>query len=136
MARIYRITACTYLARQDGNSNGMVKAYEFYLSTDGKTWGQPVATGDFKNTTALQTAKLKAPTAGRYLKMVAKSEINGNAWTSAAEIGIQAEADITAISLPTTNLESETAIYALSGQKVKSPDRKGIYIQDGKKVLR
>ena len=149
MAKIYNVTACTYLARQDGNQNGMVKGYEFYLSTDGKTWGQAVATGEFKNTTALQIAKLKKPTAGRYMKMVAKSEINGKAWTSAAEIGIQATADITAISLPTSKPRTEHAIYALSGQKVKTPDKrsaegslfpqglkKGIYIQDGKKVLR
>jgi hypothetical protein len=74
---------------------------------------------------------------------------NGKAWTSAAEIGIQATADITAISLPTSKPRTEQGVYALSGQKVKTPDKrsaegslfpqglkKGIYIQDGKKVLR
>lgn len=93
MAKIYNVKAITYLARQDGNQNGMVKAYEIYLSTDSKTWGQPAATGELKNTTSLQTIGVggESPIAARYLKFVAKSEINGNAWTSAAEIGIEAE---------------------------------------------
>ena len=91
MVTTYNVKAVTYLARQDGNQNGMVKAYEIYLSLDGNTWGQAAATGELVNTTSLQTITLKSMVAARYLKFVAKSEINGNAWTSAAEIGIEAE---------------------------------------------
>ena len=91
MVTTYNVKAVTYLSRQDGNQNGMVKAYEVYLSLDGNTWGQAVATGELVNTTSQQTITLKAMVAARYLKFVAKSEINGNAWTSAAEIGIDAE---------------------------------------------
>ena len=104
MVTTYNVKAVTYLSRQDGNQNGMVKAYEIYLSLDGNTWGQAAATGELVNTTSLQTiivggnlqsvgGDLQSPTyvAARYLKFVAKSEINGNAWTSAAEIGIEAE---------------------------------------------
>jgi beta-galactosidase len=92
MNKIYEVTAFTYTARTDGNANGMVKAYEVYLSLDGKTWGNPVVSGEFKNTTAMQVAKLPTAKKGRYLKFVAKSEINNNAWTSASEIGVQATA--------------------------------------------
>ena len=144
MGTTYRVTAFTYLARQDGNSNGMVKAYEIYLSNDGKTWGTAVATGEFKNTTALQTATLKKATAGRYLKLVAKSEINNNAWTSAAEIGIQAQSETTALSTPATAGSKEARLspwFTLSGQQIansKAGKRKlpkGIFIKNGKKVL-
>jgi len=133
MIKIYNVTAFTYLARQDGNSNGMVKGYEVYLSTDGKTWGNAVVTGEFKNTTAQQVATLSKATAGRYLKLVATSEVNNNAWTSAAEIGIQASADITGIDGVATGNSCSTITFDLTGREVKNPSN-GIYIKGGKKV--
>ena len=140
MAKVYKVTAITYLARQDGNQNGMVKAYEVYLSNDGKTWGTAVATGTFKNTTSLQVATLKTPTKGRYLKFVAKSEMNDNAWTSAAEIGIQAEMIPTGIISQTQNLKPQTSnVYDLQGRKqtgTLANQHKGIYISNGRKVMR
>ena len=147
MVSTYRVTAFTYMARQDGTQNGMVKAYEVYLSTDGKTWGQAVATGEFKNTTSLQVAKLKTGKDARYLKFVAKSEINGKAWTSAAEIGIQAAADVTGVGAALMNsekrIEDSEKVYDLQGRRVNpslftlqpSP-KKGIYITNGTKIIR
>jgi len=135
MNKIYKVTAFTYLARQDGTQNGMVKAYEVYLSTDGKTWGQPVATGEFVNTTSLQVAKLKTPTVARYLKLVAKSEINGKAWTSAAEIGIQAEADVTAVAAPRVVGASSAVSYDLAGRPVSASARPGLRITGGQKLI-
>jgi len=136
MVKTYSVTAFTYLSRQDGNSNGMVKEYEIYLSTDGKNWGNAVAKGEFKNTTALQVAKLTKPTAGRYIKFVANSEINGNAWTSAAEIGIQADADVTAIDdVRQDNSQASSRIYDLQGHLLSTVPDKGIYIQNKKKYL-
>ena len=137
MAKNYMVTAITYLARQDGNTNGMVKAYEIYLSTDGKTWGTAAVSGEFSNTTATQVAKLKTATAARYIKFVAKSEIKGNAWTSAAEIGIQADSDVTAIESLTPPLSNEEGVtYNLQGQRLSGPVDKGIYIQKGKKLIK
>ena len=147
MVSTYRVTAFTYLGRQDGSQNGMVKAYEVYLSTDGKTWGQAVATGEFKNTTSLQVAKLKTAKDARYLKFVAKSEVNGKAWTSAAEIGIQAAADVTGVGAALMNsekrIEDSEKVYDLQGRRVNpslftlqpSP-KKGIYITNGTKIIR
>ena len=144
MVDTYQVSAITYLTRQDGNSNGMVKDYEVYLSLDKDEWGQPVVTGQFKNTTSLQTVALKAPVAGRFLKFVAKSEINGNAWTSAAEIGIEAEADLTSgmkdINVfPTfdSNGSSQSGrhtTFDLLGRKQQGT-HKGISINNGKKVI-
>lgn len=145
MAKIYEVTAITYLARQDGNTNGMVKAYEVYLSLDGKTWGSAVATGEFKNTTALQTAKLSKATAARYMKFIAKSEVNGNAWTSAAEIGIDAAGDITGITeVENGKLKNEKGVYDLQGRRIQSSIsnlqssmlKRGLYIINGRKFLK
>jgi beta-galactosidase len=140
MVKEYSVTAFTYLARQDGSENGMVKGYEVYLSKDGETWGTAVASGEFAKTTSLQVAKLKKKTVGRYLKFVAKSEINCKAWTSAAEIGIQAEADVTGIGAMLNDkgkMRNDARSYDLQGRRVTAqPTKKGLYISKGKKVLR
>lgn len=95
MAKLYEVTHVLYTARNDGNENGMVKEYEIYLSTDKTNWTL-AAKGSFTKTTAQQSAKLNTPTVGRYLKFIAKSEINGNAWASASEISINASKTIPA----------------------------------------
>ena len=140
MVRSYRVSAFTYLARQDGNQNGMVKAYELYLSTDGTNWGSAVLNGELKNTTALQVVNIKTPRAARYLKFVAKSEMNGNAWTSAAEVGIEATDDITAIddASPGDSHSTSTHVYDLSGRRLAGlpASAHGIYISGNKKILK
>lgn len=137
MVSTYRITGVTYQARQDGSENGMIKGYEIYLSTDGKTWGTAAATGEFKKTTALQVATLAKTTTARYLKLVATSEVNDKAWTSAAEIGIQALADITPVqSMPAAVTHPVTNRYDLQGRKLNGNTRqRGIIIQNGRKHL-
>ena len=142
MVNTYMVTAFTYNGRTDGNQNGMIKAYEVYLSMDGKEWGTPVAKGEFKNTTAMQVATLKTPTLGRYLKLVALSEINGNKWTSAAEIGIRATSNNTAVEAVTGKpVQAPAGIYDLQGRKLTNDASlfttlpKGIYITNGKKVV-
>ena len=138
MQRTYTVTAFTYLARQDGQQNGMVKDFKVYLSLDNQQWTL-AASGQLQNTTALQTVPLSQPIAARYLKFVAESEINGKPWSSAAEIGIEAEADITGIGdAPRLNdngewkmengNESTTIFHNLQGLPTQHPG-KGIYIR-------
>lgn len=80
----YRVSKMTYVPRADG-SNGRIKDYELYISNDRTNWGTYVKKGAFTNTSAATTIEFTAK-AGRYAKLVALSEVNGNAWTSAAEI--------------------------------------------------
>ena len=81
----------SYLPRQDGSENGTIKEYEFYVSNDGKNWGNPVSKGSFDS---LARAKMEQrilfnePVKARYFRLVALSEINGGPWASAAEIGV------------------------------------------------
>ena len=139
MATNYNVTAITYLARQDGNQNGMVKAYEIYLSTDGNTWGSAAATGNFQNITAQQTAKLNTATIARYIKFIAKSEVNGNAWTSAAEIGVEALDETTAVNtLQKENADSKY-VYDLQGHRHDASQASlppGVYIAQGRKIVK
>ena len=135
MVKIYEVTAVTYTARCDGNSNGMVKDYEVYLSLDGKTWGTAAVSGQFKNTTAQQVASLSTPTPARYMKFVAKSEINGKAWSSASEIGIQATADITSAAAVKDAATDNDLYYTLSGTATTNPSG-GVFIHNGKKIVK
>ena len=81
------IKGFTYLPRQDDSENGMIKDYEFYVSNDGQEFGQPVAKGAFDGGKDLKTVTFAAKSC-RYIKLKALSELNGGAWTSAAEIGV------------------------------------------------
>jgi hypothetical protein len=76
-----------YLPRQDGNQNGRISQYQFYVSSSPSNWGSAVATGTFANSSAEKEVTFTAKT-GQYVRLVALSEVNGNAWTSAAEINV------------------------------------------------
>src|SRR5262244_2473868 len=94
----YQVDGVRYLPRQDGTLNGTIAGYQFYVSADGTTWGTAVATGTFAADTTEKTVRFTAK-AGRYVRLVAMSEINGNAWTSAAELNVFG----TAVSSPPTS---------------------------------
>lgn len=83
----YNITGFSYLPRQDGSPNGRIAQYEFYVSTDGVSWGSPVASGTFANNALEKTVSFSART-GRYVRLRALSEVNGNPWTSMAELNL------------------------------------------------
>ena len=81
------IKGFTYLPRQDDNENGTIKDYEFYVSDDGKDFGQAVSKGTFEGGKEKKTVAFQAKKC-RFIKFKALSEINDGAWTSAAEIGV------------------------------------------------
>jgi hypothetical protein len=74
-----------YVPRQDGSPNGWIGQYEFYVSTDGVNWGSPVAAGSFANDATNKQVSFTSIT-GRYVRLRALSEVNGNPWTSMAEL--------------------------------------------------
>jgi len=80
----YKLFEFTYQTRLQGE-NGRIKSYELYVSDDSLSWGEPVVTGEFINTSAPQTIKLPEGSSGKYFMLLALSEVNGNAWASAAE---------------------------------------------------
>jgi len=94
----YTLSAFQYLPRQDGCSNGWIKQYEFYVSSDGKNWGTPRAAGNFDYTGYATTCPgagkppaftVAFPTlAARYVRLRALSEVNGNPWAAVAEFSV------------------------------------------------
>jgi glucose/arabinose dehydrogenase len=76
-----------YTPRQDNSPNGRIGRYEVYVSTDPASWGTAVATGWFAND-ATQQAVAFPVKMGRYVRVRALSEANGEVWASAAEFNV------------------------------------------------
>jgi lysophospholipase L1-like esterase len=88
----YNVAGFRYLPRQDGNSNGDVGVYDFYVSADGVNWDVPVATGRLALSDQEQTVQF-APKLGHYVRFRALSEVQGGPWTAIAEFNVlQAQA--------------------------------------------
>lgn len=90
MGKPQQIGAFTYLPRQDKNTEGIVDAYTFWVSDEGKNWTK-VADGEFANIKANpieQVVSLPAINTARYFKFSAKHVISGNIVT-AAEISVR-----------------------------------------------
>lgn len=80
----------TYLPRQNGN-NGNIKAYSIQVGMDGKTWGEPIAKGNFENNQKEKTVHFNKPVKARFIRFTALSSQNGQDFASGAEITILAE---------------------------------------------
>ena len=85
------IKGFTYLPRQDGGNNGNIKGYRVQLSTDGKTWSEPVAEGEFDRGASLKRIAFAKAQKARYLRFTALSSQNGLDFASGAEFTVIAE---------------------------------------------
>jgi hypothetical protein len=83
----YEISALEYLTRQDG-VNGRIKDFELFLSVTEGEWGLPAGSGTFVNTSAPQKYEWETGKSARYVKIRVLSEVNDNAWASAAEFSL------------------------------------------------
>ena len=90
LTKDYNINGFRYLPRQGTNpwdENGRIKDYEFYVSINGIDWGTPVASGTFANTGDEQVVEFAEKT-GKYIRLVALSEVNNNPWTTITELNV------------------------------------------------
>ena len=76
-----------YLPRQDGGLNGRIGHYEFYVSSDGTSWGAPVASGAFVNSPFEKEIQFPVVT-GKYIRLIAASEVNDQPYSTIAELNI------------------------------------------------
>ena len=93
------IKGLTYLPQQDWSDNGTIEGYEIYVSADGKDFGQPVKKGEFFPYGRDKKTVLFEPKQCGFVKLVALSEVNGQVWTTAAEIGVIQEDEQVALRL-------------------------------------
>ena len=87
LGKVMPVLGLTYLPRQD-MTNGRIATYEIVTSQDGTAWSDPVAAGTWPNTPAMKRVRFKAPVRARFVRLVARSEANGRAWASAAEVDV------------------------------------------------
>ena len=87
LGRAVTLKGITYLPRQDG-ANGRIAECEIYCSTEPNSWAAPTAKVKWPNTDQLQTVNFKLPVKARYLKVVARSEVNHNPYASIAELDV------------------------------------------------
>lgn len=82
-----RVKGFQYLPRQDGLTVGDIGKFEFFVSMDGKSWGKPVAAGQF---TASATEKRVFSTTkhGRFIRLVSYGDATGNPDSNIAELNI------------------------------------------------
>jgi len=71
------------------SSNGNIEDYDFYITNNLADWGDPIITSEFDGTPVLKKVVFEQ-TNGRYIRLVANSEINGGPWTTIAELNVVA----------------------------------------------
>jgi alpha-L-fucosidase len=91
MGEALTLKGFTFLPRQDGKLDGTPDRYEFYVSTDGRTWNTPVDAGEFSNIKAnptLQTKIFDNPVTGSFFRFVVLRTLDNADYVAIAEIGI------------------------------------------------
>ena len=81
------IKGLNYTPRQD-MSNGWISKYQAYVSTDGKNWGKPCAAGTFQKGRSDKNVLFKKASTGKFIRFVALSGFDGQAFASIAELNI------------------------------------------------
>lgn len=121
MQKTYRVETFSYTGRTDGE-NGRIKEYEVYFSNHPRIWGSPAAKGEFSNSSAPQSVIISSKPEARYVRLIAKSEVNGRAWASAAEIGIEASAIVSPAEVSCAEVDRNKKYYIKHVQS-------GLYLQ-------
>ncbi|WP_410683534.1 discoidin domain-containing protein [Chitinophaga filiformis] len=92
LSDVLTLTGFTYTPRHLVTQSGAIYKYAFYVSADGKHWGDPVAQGDFANIAnnpVTQTVRFNNPAKGRFIRLVAVAPANEKEqWASVAELGV------------------------------------------------
>lgn len=87
------INGFNYLPDQGRWNPGIIFNYEFFVSEDGKSWGNPVSEGEFSNinNSPIWQEKFFEPATGRFIKLKALSAAEENGRVGIAEFGIFTE---------------------------------------------
>lgn len=88
--KIYSLKEFSYLPRQDGGSNGNIKTYTLEVSRDSAIWNT-VLDESFQSDNSGKSVSF-SPAVGKYVRITATSEINGNEWANACEFDFRYDA--------------------------------------------
>ncbi|MDQ0074856.1 discoidin domain-containing protein [Arthrobacter oryzae] len=123
------ISGYRYLPRSSG-ANGRIGSFEILVSTDGTTWGTPVASGTWADSSAEKSVTFAAVSA-RYVRLRAITEAgNRGPWSSAAEINLLAE-QTTPPPTPTQVLPRSGWVASASDEEVNGENGRAANVLDG-----
>lgn len=110
--------------RMDGNTNGLIRKYDFLVSQDGEKWTS-VSTGDWlPYCTEVNFSKREC----RYIKLICKE----GTWASVAELDVVLDESATAIENVQADVASHPVIrrdfFALDGRQIDEPSQ-GLFIE-------
>ena len=88
LGAVYAVRGFRYLARQDNSWNGTFAKTEFSVSESPDEFSALAAEATFKKVRTAQSVDLPEAIRGRYVRIRVLSEVNGEAWASAADIAI------------------------------------------------
>ena len=88
LGAVYELESFRYLPRQDGFPHGRIKNYAFYVSDNTSDWGNAVAFGTFADSATEKSVVFNSLATGRYIRLVALSEVAGREYASMAEINV------------------------------------------------
>ncbi|MFI1284255.1 discoidin domain-containing protein [Streptomyces sp. NPDC020858] len=92
MHRTAAVSALVYQPRS-GGANGRAGAYSIATSSDGVTFGTPVAAGTWRDDDTVKTATFIRAESSRYIRLTVTTEAGARGpWTSAAEIRLSGPA--------------------------------------------
>jgi hypothetical protein len=90
LGKSFEVSGFSVLPRP-GGGNGTIKDYECYFAESEKDLGKPIVAGVLSPKTSLSVVQFPAKVKGRYFKLRALSEVNGQPFTSIAELRILSE---------------------------------------------
>lgn len=91
MGKEVEVAGFSYAPTQEEDLTGTIYKYNFYVSTDGKTWTKCDASGEFSNimhNPIPYFVRFGKKYAARYFKLEPTAEINGKAVTTIGEVGV------------------------------------------------
>ena len=89
-----QIEGLSYATWSGGNGNGQVKAYAIHLSEDGKSWDEPIMTGELEIRLASEQPILfPKPTASRFIKFMVTNAftLDGRSLASIGKLDVMTE---------------------------------------------
>jgi len=118
LGTLYDVEGVRFLGRQDGSQNGRIADYELYLSASDGNWGAPRSSGTLVNQSDLQRVSAVG-TAVRFVRLVTTSEVNGQPWTSLAELSVEGSASATPNQAPNGSIVAPSSnVTRQAGQLV------------------
>jgi galactose oxidase len=116
------VAALRYTPRTDF-ATGRIGRFEIHVSTDGTSWGTPIASGTWADDAVEKTAQF-APVSARFVRLTGLTEAkNRGPWSSAAELNLFGEAQTTTTPPPPPDPVPPAATLPRTGWVVTASDQ-------------